>query len=354
MKKIFFMLFLSLFILNFISSFNFNDLNNFGFNFPENKYLLKGGDNTTGSYNFNGGWMNNGLSIIGGDIYANTGYFYNISALNVTKQQLTIIENLSIGKNLSVGGSDFFVNNDLGRIGIGTSNPSQKLTISSGNVSLDAGKAFDWGNGNSRIIGDSNWNLIFSTYTGTTLTEKMRILSNGNIGIGTISPQQKLHVNGSVLVNESLKVIGNATYNGYYAGMWFHNDTGISVSLNSTPQTINLNINSNYRNGFNWFGNSTLELMDKNGEGLYHITWKAEGIGTQNHEYHGWVFTNEVQQNNTIGHAIGQASNAVDMLGLGMIRINQYDNVTIRLADMTSPSSVSAIDGNVNLVRVGN
>ena len=34
---------------------------------------------------FNGGWMDGGVSIIDGDIYAQTGYFYNISALDVTE-----------------------------------------------------------------------------------------------------------------------------------------------------------------------------------------------------------------------------------------------------------------------------
>ncbi|MEX0920304.1 MAG: hypothetical protein WDZ69_01835, partial [Candidatus Pacearchaeota archaeon] len=37
-----------------------------------------------GDFDFNDGWQNDGLSIIGGDIYAQTGFFYNISSLEVT------------------------------------------------------------------------------------------------------------------------------------------------------------------------------------------------------------------------------------------------------------------------------
>ncbi len=37
-----------------------------------------------GQFDYNGGWQNNGLSIINGNLYAQAGYFYNISSLQVT------------------------------------------------------------------------------------------------------------------------------------------------------------------------------------------------------------------------------------------------------------------------------
>src|SRR3989344_7281650 len=38
----------------------------------------------TGNFDFNSGWENGGVSIRGGSIYADTGFFYNLSKLNLT------------------------------------------------------------------------------------------------------------------------------------------------------------------------------------------------------------------------------------------------------------------------------
>lgn len=42
---------------------------------------------------------------------------------------------------------------------------------------------------------------FFTRYYGTTATERMRISSSGNIGIGTINPAYKLEVNGTAMIN---------------------------------------------------------------------------------------------------------------------------------------------------------
>jgi len=57
-----------------------------------------------GNFSFNGGWTTGGLSIIDGDIYAQTGYFYNLTSLNITKQNLTIITDLNIFGDIIHGG----------------------------------------------------------------------------------------------------------------------------------------------------------------------------------------------------------------------------------------------------------
>ena len=73
---------------------------------------------------FNGGWQNGGLSILGGDIYAQTGFFYNITSLNVTQQNLTINDGLlvfgnsQLNRNLTVDTNTLFVDSNSDFVGI--------------------------------------------------------------------------------------------------------------------------------------------------------------------------------------------------------------------------------------------
>jgi hypothetical protein len=70
-----------------------------------------------------------------------------------------------------------------GNVGIGTSSPSQKLQVA-GNVAIANGGWFGFGDVDERIAGDNAGFMQFFT-SGT---EKMRIDSSGNVGIGTSSP----------------------------------------------------------------------------------------------------------------------------------------------------------------------
>jgi len=51
---------------------------------------------------------------------------------------------------------------------------------------------------------------------------------------------------------------------------------------------------------------------------------------------------------------VGQASNYVQFNGMGFLRINKYDNITLKMQDVGATTSGTAYTGNVNLVRVGN
>ena len=52
-------------------------------NYADASFVTLGGDSVTGTYDFNGGWQSSGLTIQNGDIYAQTGFFYNITSLAV-------------------------------------------------------------------------------------------------------------------------------------------------------------------------------------------------------------------------------------------------------------------------------
>ncbi|MCM2339341.1 MAG: DUF5011 domain-containing protein [Burkholderiales bacterium] len=128
--------------------------------------------------------------------------------------------------------SNFFWDNSTAKLGIGTTAPVQKLTISGGNIKLDDSYYLDWSNGSERITGtglSGNYSLKFETYNGSALTEKMRILGNGNIGIGTTAPNALLHLSGS------------AGSNGPNSGLILNASYGLGTSVNNIDFRINGN-----------------------------------------------------------------------------------------------------------------
>jgi hypothetical protein len=105
---------------------------------------------------------------------------------------------------------------DDGNVGIGTSSPGTKLTLDSGDLRIQSLKSTNatiqsivFRNTNStgfdvaNIKGITGANifegvLAFDTKdSGGTMNERMRILSNGNVGIGTSNPADTLHIVGA-------------------------------------------------------------------------------------------------------------------------------------------------------------
>ncbi len=174
-----------------------------------------------------------------------------------------------------------------GNLGIGTTSPNAKLQINnggSGNIASFASGATsinnyagitlhtqtnsgdDWYGSEIRSIntagtpGSLNPRLGFftqdnNTYLPANRTEKMSILGNGNVGIGTTSPGSKLEVNGDIDATGS---------NGYLIN-------GKAWALeNSSILTLG-----------DWDGNDfPTRIMDENSNEVLRVTGGGVGIGT--------------------------------------------------------------------------
>ena len=105
--------------------------------------------------------------------------------------------------NFQLAGSTKMVVRGDGNVGIGTTNPSQLLTLNGGSMYMNTGQGITWNNGDAQIGAISGYHFQIKTYDGSALTEKMRITSSGNVGIGTSSPNISGGASGSKILTIS-------------------------------------------------------------------------------------------------------------------------------------------------------
>ncbi len=178
-----------------------------------------------------------------------------------------------------------------GNVGIGTSTPVQRLHVYSS--SGDAGLLVEGGNTGAARLGlfsggpfetelGFNNSLLFGSIADNSMVmsnEWMRISSNGNVGIGTAGPLQKLDVNGGVRIGTTPDNAQAGTmryeqgaFQGYDGSTWHSlshkyqtlSSFGMQSTIRNTyvysPDSLVLNESGTYLLTFNVMGSEDMDL----------------------------------------------------------------------------------------------
>ena len=151
-----------------------------------------------------------------------TGVPYAVSG----KKWIVANQGANLSQNLAVAQLQYAlltIDSDTGNVGIGTTSPFNKLDVSGGSgrfiTTDDHQRLFITSSPSHQSIlyfGDTSSSTqgrvayehsSDSMYFNTDSSEKMRILANGNVGIGTTSPSQKLEVSGNIKLTSAADVI---------------------------------------------------------------------------------------------------------------------------------------------------
>lgn len=225
-------------------------------------------------------------------------------------------------------GSHLALQPNGGNVGIGTTSPNRLLHLQSTGdtimqiTSADGSGAFiDLGDvsdvDGGRIVYDSGSNLLFNTAS----TERLRINSSGNVGIGTASPSASLHINttndGSVFLTRD----GGHSYS-------LEHDTSQLYLYN---RTINKSVIEFEHSGpvvINEQGHSTVDLRVEGDTNPYLLFTDASadrvGIGTGSPSQKLHVAGNVMISNNTF--FMGEDADGDD---IGLLGIHSNNNVYI-------------------------
>jgi hypothetical protein len=209
------------------------------FGFATSTFYSSGGINLqSGCFSIAGVCI--GASAASSTLLANNNTF---SGANTFSQPLSLTSitgttTIASGQGFTIGSTQFVLQQGSGNVGIGTVTPQQLLDVTAtnsggtgaivqlSNLSSTLGSTVEFrfapstASGRYSSIqginadGSNDMALAFLVGAGSSITEKMRITSNGKVGIATTSPGEKLDVNGNAFIEGGNGIILQDTATG--------------------------------------------------------------------------------------------------------------------------------------------
>ncbi len=242
---------------------------------PTNKLHIQGSQTTVYNPTDSGGQASAGTTINNTNTAGNTNNFsqllFTVGTNNNSVSRIVAIRSGSDASDLAfvgesaAGVAEYMRIKSGGNVGIGTTSPAAELDVN-GTARMDTGvtegihyvgsSVEHWGDGGTGMEFPANDTLSLRTAS----SDRLYINSSGNVGIGTTSPSQKLHVNG-VVQSDRFFVGTNASANQWAvqvrnnastadSGIYFNNNSS-EIYLRNSSNVIGARIRSNSASYFN-------------------------------------------------------------------------------------------------------
>lgn len=147
--------------------------------------------------------------------------------------------------------------------------------------------------------------------------------------------------------------ISDGCCDNFYAGMYLHNESGLSVNFATQNQWYNFtNVNCGLLNGF--ICNATTGTLTALYDGIYKVNTMGNGEDGNNQIFEMGVAVNNVIQNNTITSDETASGLRTSMNGFGRIKLKVGDKVNLQLRDTTGVTTGILYNVNILIDRSGN